>query len=264
MQDFRSPSNSPSPSEGLRSSPPTAKEPAAVGEMDLDSKHAGEEMDDALDEAEEVIPATDDLDKIANSQIKLSSSQADQTAPVAPDSQTQSEMPSSFPLSSTMGPPEVPSRSELSSQKTFQDKSASSAKPAPSSQPVKPFVDYDDANSDTTTDDQHDNDEASEMQGEPHDRIDDFDWDDLRRRYHSKMNGITAKEHSILDEFSSLCEYFGVWAQASETHEVGRSFKRLKTQVAYVENRESELENKRQHYIKVVDAFKSALELLGT
>ncbi|KAI7356558.1 hypothetical protein KC336_g22192 [Hortaea werneckii] len=78
------------------------------------------------------------------------------------------------------------------------------------------------------------------------------------------MNGITAKEHSILYEFSSLCEYFGVWAQASETHEVGRSYKRLKTQVAYVENRESELESKRQHYIKVVDAFKSALELLGT
>ncbi|KAI6856426.1 hypothetical protein KC319_g6731 [Hortaea werneckii] len=263
MQDFRSPSNSPSPSEGFRSSPPAAEEPVAVSEIDPDSKHPGEEMEDALDEAEEVIPATDDLEKIANSQIKLSSSQADQAAPVAPDFQTQSEMPPSFPLSSTMGPPEVPSRSELSSQKTLQDENASSAKPALSSQPVKPFVDYDDANSDTTTDDQHD-DEASELQSEPHDRIEDFDWDELRRRYHSKMNEITAKEHSILNEFSSLCEYFGVWAQASESHEVGRSYKRLKTQVAYVENRENELESKRQHYIKVVDAFKSALELLGT
>ncbi|GAB1744556.1 hypothetical protein NU219Hw_g1960t1 [Hortaea werneckii] len=263
MQDFRSPSNSPSPSEGLRSSPPAAKEPVAVSEMDSDSKITGEEMDDALDEAEEIIPATDDLDKLANTQVKLSSSQADQAAPVAPDFETQSEMPPSFPLSSTMGPPEVPSRSELSSQKTLQDQSANSAKPTPPSQTVKPFVDYVDANSDTTTDDQHD-DEASELQGEPHDRIEDFDWDDLRRRYHSKMNEITAKEHSILDEFSSLCEYFGVWAQASETHEVGRSFKRLKTQVAYVENRENELESKRQHYIKVVDAFRSALELLGT
>ncbi|RMY91756.1 hypothetical protein D0862_09655 [Hortaea werneckii] len=263
MQDFRSPSNSPSPSEGFRSSPPAAEEPVAVSEIDPDSKHPGEEMEDALDEAEEVIPATDDLEKIANSQIKLSSSQADQAAPVAPDFQTQSEMPPSFPLSSTMGPPEVPSRSELSSQKTLQDENANSAKPALSSQPVKPFVDYDDANSDTTTDDQHD-DEASELQSEPHDRIEDFDWDELRRRYHSKMNEITAKEHSILNEFSSLCEYFGVWAQASESHEVGRSYKRLKTQVAYVENRENELESKRQHYIKVVDAFKSALELLGT
>ncbi|KAI7351170.1 hypothetical protein KC357_g310 [Hortaea werneckii] len=263
MQDFRSPSNSPSPSEGLRSSPPAAEEPVAASEVDPDSRNPGDEMDDALDEAEEVIPATDDLDKIANTQIKLSSSQADQAASVAPDIHTQSEMPPSFPLSSTMGPPEVPSRPELSSQNTSQDKSANSAKPATSSQPVKPFVDYDDANSDTTTDDQHD-DEVSELQGEPPDRIEDFDWDDLRRRYHSKMNGITAKEHSILDEFSSLCEYFGVWAQASETHEVDRSYKRLKTQVAYVENRESELESKRQHYIKVVDAFKSALELLGT
>ena len=70
---------------------------------------------------------------------------------------------------------------------------------------MKPFVDYDDANSDTTTDDQHD-DEASELQGEPHDRIEDFDWDDLRQRYHSKMKEITGKEHSILNEFSSLCE----------------------------------------------------------
>lgn len=173
--------------------------------MDADSKHSGEEMDDALDEAEEVIAATDDLDKVADSQIKLSSSQADQAAPVAPDFQTQSETPPSFPLSSTMGPPEVPLRSELSSQETLQVKSANSAKPAPSSQPVKPSVDYDDANSDTTTDDQYDN-EESELQGDPHDRIDDFDWDDLRRRYHSNMNEITAKEHSILDEFSSLCE----------------------------------------------------------
>ncbi|KAI7566169.1 hypothetical protein KC346_g21072, partial [Hortaea werneckii] len=86
MQDFRSPSNSPSPSEGLRSSPPAAKE-LVVSEIDPDSKHPGEEMDDAHDESEEVIPATDDLDKIANSQIKLSSSQADQAAPVAPDLQ---------------------------------------------------------------------------------------------------------------------------------------------------------------------------------
>ncbi|KAI7267856.1 hypothetical protein KC345_g7837 [Hortaea werneckii] len=263
MQDLRSPSNSPPPSEGLRSSPPAVEEPVAVSEIDPDFKHPGEETDDAQDEAEEVVPATDDLDTIANSQIKLSSSQADQAAPVAPDFQTQSEMPPNFPLSSIMGPPEVPSRSELSSQKTLQDESANNAKPAPSSQPMKPPVDYDDANSDTTTDDQYD-DEVSELQSEPHDRIEDFDWDDLRRRYHSRMEEITVKEHSILDEFSSLCEYFGVWAQASETHEVGRSYKRLKTQVAYVENRENELESKRQHYIKVVDAFKSALELLGT
>ncbi|KAI6789426.1 hypothetical protein KC361_g8526 [Hortaea werneckii] len=263
MQDFRSPSNSPSPSEGLRSSPPAAEEPVAASEVDPDSRNPGDEMDDALDEAEEVIPATDDLDKIANTQIKLSSSQADQAASVAPDIQTQSEMTPSFPLSSTMGSPEVPSRPELSSQNTSQEQSANSAKPATSSQPVKPFVDYDDANSDTTADEKHD-DEVSELQGEPHDRMEDFDWDDLRQRYHSKMNGVTAKEHSILYEFSSLCEYFGVWAQASETHEVGRSYKRLKTQVACVENRESELESKRQHYIKVVDAFKSALELLGT
>ena len=75
-------------------------------------------------------------------------------------------------------------------------------------------------------------------------------------------------------------QYFGSWAAAGAKKEDERSAKRcvrrhltieaslmsshrFKTQVFYVQQKERELEEKRQRYIRVVDAFKSALDLLG-
>ncbi|TKA38628.1 hypothetical protein B0A54_09564 [Friedmanniomyces endolithicus] len=96
---------------------------------------------------------------------------------------------------------------------------------------------------------------------EPHDMIAEFDWTDLERRYHRRMDELGATEHQIYDEFNQLCDFFAVWAATSQVHEVDRSYKRLKTQMTLVQHHEAELERKRD--IKVVEAFKSALQLLG-
>jgi len=116
---------------------------------------------------------------------------------------------------------------------------------------------------------------------EPHERVEDFDWDDLHIRYHRTLQAFREREQAILGEFNSLCEvglcstsylqdltwrqYFGVWANAIDKHEADRSFKRyshvtvlavghcsdnvfrLKMQTAYVRHEEEELEQKRVH-----------------
>ncbi|KAF2772056.1 hypothetical protein EJ03DRAFT_267557 [Teratosphaeria nubilosa] len=105
---------------------------------------------------------------------------------------------------------------------------------------------------------------ASSTTSDPNERIEDFDWTSLQQRYHDRMRELGGQEQRIFVDFNELCNYFGVWADASRTHEVGRSFKRLKTQIAYVRHEEDQLESKRQHYIKVVQAFQSALQLLNT
>ncbi|KJY01047.1 hypothetical protein TI39_contig305g00012 [Zymoseptoria brevis] len=103
---------------------------------------------------------------------------------------------------------------------------------------------------------------SSTESSRPEERIQAFDWDELLIQYHEEMNKATAEEHGILKEFRELGKYFNVWAQTGCGKEVDRSFKRLKTQQAYVQNEERQLEEKRVHYVKVVDAFKSALQLL--
>ncbi|KYG43456.1 hypothetical protein M433DRAFT_156728 [Acidomyces richmondensis BFW] len=99
--------------------------------------------------------------------------------------------------------------------------------------------------------------------GEPNEPMEDFDWMHLEQRFHEKVKEFNNKEQAILSEFNRLCSYFNAWANTSHVFEVDRGFKRLKTQMAFVRHEEDELEQKRNHYIKVVEAFKSALQLLG-
>ncbi|KAH9826259.1 hypothetical protein Tdes44962_MAKER03643 [Teratosphaeria destructans] len=170
---------------------------------------------------------------------------------------------------SSMGPPATkPPRSRQGHAQATVKPSATSPQaqqPTPSQTdpsarvPATPFdQDTDDQAHDETTSD------ASYTTSDPNERIEDFEWMSLQQRYHDRMREIGNQEQQISADFSSLCNYFGVWADASRTHEVGRSFKRLKTQIAYVNHEENQLEIKRQHYIKVVQAFQSALQLLNT
>ncbi|KAL1585756.1 hypothetical protein WHR41_05147 [Cladosporium halotolerans] len=108
------------------------------------------------------------------------------------------------------------------------------------------------------------NPEPTDIFYEPANAIEAFDWEDLESRYHHHMQDFAAQEQDIYTSFNELCGYFSVWAETGHTREVDRSFKRLKTQSTLVRHHEEELESKRHHYVKVVDAFKSALQLLGT
>ncbi|KAA6415890.1 MAG: hypothetical protein FRX48_00609 [Lasallia pustulata] len=95
------------------------------------------------------------------------------------------------------------------------------------------------------------------------DRIDDFDWDELEMRFQGKMAECKHVEEEIYKEFNNLLEVFNAWASAVSIHENDRASKRLKTRMSYVQGAESGLEDKRQHYVKVVKAFESALALLS-
>ncbi|KAK3054456.1 hypothetical protein LTR09_004725 [Extremus antarcticus] len=175
----------------------------------------------------------------------------------------------------TMGPPPPPaSNQSLASQKappscqgsgkppeTTSDK-GEPAKIAPTQIPDSSHDTYHSATQGTDTREDTDPLSPSEM-SDPSERIEDFDWENHETRYHKKMDEFRNSENEIIDEFQSLCQYFNVWAQAGADHEVERSFKRMRTQTTLVHHHESELEDKRQHYIQVVNAFKSALQLLA-
>ncbi|KAF2857043.1 hypothetical protein K470DRAFT_224082 [Piedraia hortae CBS 480.64] len=90
-----------------------------------------------------------------------------------------------------------------------------------------------------------------------------FDWDDLRRRFAAAMQDAEDREGKLMNELNELFAYFAVWAGSARGHEAHRGVRRLNTQMRFVQNEEEELGRKRDHYIKVVEAFKSALELLG-
>ncbi|KAF2442317.1 hypothetical protein P171DRAFT_433845 [Karstenula rhodostoma CBS 690.94] len=97
---------------------------------------------------------------------------------------------------------------------------------------------------------------------DPADEIVDFDWEELHERYHNTISTASAQEQELLEEFAQLMDYFKIWADAGANQESDRTFHRLRTRMTYVQNSEQKLANTRQHYIEVVRAFESALDLL--
>ncbi|KAH8732764.1 hypothetical protein GQ44DRAFT_696392 [Phaeosphaeriaceae sp. PMI808] len=108
-----------------------------------------------------------------------------------------------------------------------------------------------------------DNDDSvEEMIEDPEDKIADFDWEALHQRYHDAMHGCQENEAELSREWESLMSYFRVWADSGNEHETDRTFQRLQTRTAYVHHSEAKLEKTQNHYINVVKAFESALNLL--
>ncbi|KAH6637926.1 hypothetical protein C7974DRAFT_411382 [Boeremia exigua] len=99
-------------------------------------------------------------------------------------------------------------------------------------------------------------------EADPAVQIANFDWDDLHRRYHAAIKECSQEEQELMQEWRSLMEYFAIWANSGHEHETDRTFRRLQTRTMYVKNEENKLEETRNHYISVVRAFESALNLL--
>ncbi|KAF2806882.1 uncharacterized protein BDZ99DRAFT_366395, partial [Mytilinidion resinicola] len=97
---------------------------------------------------------------------------------------------------------------------------------------------------------------------DPSERIEDFNWGELEDRYHEAMDKNIDVEQQLTEEWANLMNFFSIWQDASKHHEVDRSFRRLRTRMAHVQNSEENLEKTRNHYIHVVKAFESALDLL--
>ncbi|CAI6332168.1 unnamed protein product [Periconia digitata] len=130
--------------------------------------------------------------------------------------------------------------------------------PPPSAQPNKPAMSD---VSDQRKDDELEEEEPNEDY-DPAEKIDDLDWNELLHNYHQAMNQANDMESEIFREWNELMKFFQVWAEAGLNHETDRSFSRINTRTAYVQNSESRMEATRKHYTDVVNAFESALALL--
>ncbi|MCJ1228400.1 hypothetical protein MMC12_005061 [Toensbergia leucococca] len=97
----------------------------------------------------------------------------------------------------------------------------------------------------------------------PRDVMDEYGWDDLEERFLARMGECRKKEEEINMEFREWLKVFEAWTSTTLVHEEERAHKRLRTRMSYVQGAEVQLEERRLHYIKVVQAFESALALLG-
>ncbi|KAI8940232.1 hypothetical protein NX059_003935 [Plenodomus lindquistii] len=104
--------------------------------------------------------------------------------------------------------------------------------------------------------------ESESIDDGPADRITAFDWNELHERYHAEIDKCQSQEHELMQEFESLMTYFRIWAASGHVHETNRTYHRLQTRSTYVRHSEEKLETTRNHYINVVKAFESALNLL--
>lgn len=97
---------------------------------------------------------------------------------------------------------------------------------------------------------------------DPAHRLPAFDWEDLHARYHAAISKCQGEEDALMQEFQNLMTYFRIWAESGHVHETNRTYHRLQTRSTYVRHAEDTLEQKRNHYVNVVKAFESALNLL--
>ncbi|XPS70357.1 hypothetical protein M3J09_002578 [Ascochyta lentis] len=105
--------------------------------------------------------------------------------------------------------------------------------------------------------------ESSENEdSDPATQIANFDWNRLHDQYHIAINNCSQEEAKLMQDWSNLMEFFRVWAESGHAQETDRTFQRLQTRTKFVLHEEQKLEDKRNHYINVVRAFESALNLL--
>ncbi|KAF2230742.1 hypothetical protein EV356DRAFT_323936 [Viridothelium virens] len=105
--------------------------------------------------------------------------------------------------------------------------------------------------------------DQTNLEAEPDEPMQYFNWSGLEMRYHDMIKERNQVEHQLLQDFDHLSQFFCQWATAGALRETDRSYKRLKTQATFVNHEERQLEQKRQHYVQVVNAFRSALDLLN-
>ena len=98
---------------------------------------------------------------------------------------------------------------------------------------------------------------------DPSVRLEEYEWAELSQQFERRMEAMRVVEEGIWEEWRGWGEILGAWASTISVHDEERANKRLRTRVAFTQGAEESLEAKRQHYIKVVQAFESALALLG-
>ncbi|KAL8800219.1 MAG: hypothetical protein Q9200_007319, partial [Gallowayella weberi] len=88
---------------------------------------------------------------------------------------------------------------------------------------------------------------SDEVPIDPKEALDSFGWKDLERRFVNMMEECEKQEVEIQREFAEWCRLFQAWASTTREYEEERLHKRLKTRMAWVQNSEAALEDKRLH-----------------
>ncbi|KAK1058574.1 hypothetical protein LTR74_013297 [Friedmanniomyces endolithicus] len=249
-----------SPMHSPASSPPVEMPTNAKKEAaQLSRKRSHEDMsasNDAIRDSKTDRPNEPDHNKLPNSQLGKPATEPPKIPPP-----TTMPPPAGKPASTMAPPSSRPPQSGQGSQ-TAQTTHTAPTQQQTAPKPITPSHQRANESSEATIPDDASSDGIS-TPSEPHDRIAEFDWTDLERRYHRRMDELGATEHQSYDEFNQLCDvhnlhqahdwnaddaqFFGVWAATSQVHEVDRSYKRLKTQMTLVQHHEDELERKRGH-----------------
>ncbi|KAM0288086.1 hypothetical protein ACHAQH_000154 [Verticillium albo-atrum] len=95
-----------------------------------------------------------------------------------------------------------------------------------------------------------------------------FDWEDFEARYNKALTDADGQEQELMEEFNQLVkvatlQYFNIWAASSSAHDTERAVKRLQTRQRFVNLSEQTMAQRQQHMTEVLQAFQSALALLG-
>ncbi|ETI25990.1 hypothetical protein G647_02767 [Cladophialophora carrionii CBS 160.54] len=93
--------------------------------------------------------------------------------------------------------------------------------------------------------------------------LDAMNWEDLETRYNDEMTPCIIREKEVMDEINARFAQFMLYLQVSNDHEAERAVKRLRTRIALAQNSEGLLAQKQAHHMKVLEAFHSAMALLG-
>ncbi|KAF2155905.1 hypothetical protein K461DRAFT_290879 [Myriangium duriaei CBS 260.36] len=105
--------------------------------------------------------------------------------------------------------------------------------------------------------------QATEPQDLPEDPLEPFDWDELEQQYHAIVVEKEKEFDEIWTEYCQLQDFFSIWTGMIGKRETERTFKRHKTQQFYVRQEEEKLDKLREHYVGVMNAFKSAMALFN-
>ncbi|KAL6715946.1 hypothetical protein ACLMJK_006908 [Lecanora helva] len=91
-----------------------------------------------------------------------------------------------------------------------------------------------------------------------------YDFKDLESRFQVRMAQCDRVEEEIEAEFREVLSLFSLWREIGSAYEEERARKRLRTRTSHLRTSEAKLQDKKDHHIKVVQAFENALALLGT
>jgi len=252
-----SPTSSPPPMENERATggsmlPPPSRKPSSE-----QVEHPDDEMLDSS--ATIVSDATKTKDRGNEGQVSSTNmqppptpTQDNVTTPMTPASVTnvQAQTATQPSSSATMAPlstkPPQSAQKPAEQKRTQQPKPKKQSKAETAAKPARPAepVSHKRSNEHITREEKPDDSDsdATVTESNPAESMNAFDWEDLQRRYHEQMKAFSEKEVRIWDEFDDLSnvgssfdslviaanqpQFFGIWAQTSQTHETDRSFKR--------------------------------------